>query len=80
MIFVARHGESEANVRHVFDNGVAGLTLIPRGREQAAAMATELARYAPACVYTSPVRRARETAPWTATDAPALAEFLTWVC
>src|SRR5258708_1109127 len=38
-IFVARHGESEANVRRVFDNRVVGLPLTPRGREQAAAMA-----------------------------------------
>jgi broad specificity phosphatase PhoE len=81
-IFVARHGESEANVRRVFDNRNRGLPLTGRGREQSAAMASEVATYAPTWVYSSPVLRARQTAEYVArassasiVEAAALAEF-----
>jgi broad specificity phosphatase PhoE len=61
LLFV-RHGESEANVAHVFSNRGRKHPLTARGREQAAALAERLRARPVARVYTSPLLRAVETA------------------
>ena len=62
-IYLLRHGESYANVRSVLSNGHAydsGLT--QRGRRQSVAAAGWLQGKPLAALYTSPLRRAAETA------------------
>jgi probable phosphoglycerate mutase len=62
----SRHGESEANVQHVYWNQPGRFPLTPKGRQQAEALAETLAethvstRFAG--IYCSPVLRALETA------------------
>jgi 2,3-bisphosphoglycerate-dependent phosphoglycerate mutase len=81
-IYFARHGESEANLLHVFSNRGVKHGLTARGREQAEALAARLAGVAFAATYASPLLRATETAdilrarlgvPYTTT--PALIEY-----
>jgi len=61
-IHFTRHGESQANLLHEISNrGLRhGLTL--KGREQAAALAQQLAERPVTHIYTSPILRAIETA------------------
>ncbi len=62
-IYLLRHGESHANVRSVLSNGYAydaGLT--ERGRRQSVEAAGWLRGKPLAALYTSPLRRAAETA------------------
>ena len=62
-IYLLRHGESHANVRSVLSNGYAydaGLT--ERGRRQSVEAAGWLQGTPLAALYTSPLRRAAETA------------------
>lgn len=59
MLYLVRHGETEANVRGVF-LGRADPPLTALGRRQAAALAAALPR--PVRVVSSPLRRARDTA------------------
>lgn len=59
-VFV-RHGESEANLADVVA-GSSDIPLTARGRAQAAAAAERLAGFHAAAVYTSALRRARDTA------------------
>lgn len=61
-LFFARHGESEANVQQVFWNQPEGYGLTDKGREQAAALADNLAGIQFAAIYCSPVQRAVQTA------------------
>jgi broad specificity phosphatase PhoE len=58
----SRHGESEANVRHVYWNSPGRFPLTHKGREQAEALADALAAFQFAALYCSPVLRALETA------------------
>jgi broad specificity phosphatase PhoE len=60
VLHLVRHGESEANVERVFDGRDRPLTAL--GRRQAEAAATWLARAPVDELYSSPYRRARETA------------------
>lgn len=66
-IYLIRHGESEANERDVF-LGHYDLPLTQNGRNQAAMTAAYLAEYAPVpdAIYTSDLKRAYETAQYTA--------------
>jgi broad specificity phosphatase PhoE len=60
-IFLARHGESDWNVEKRFQ-GHSDRPLTERGREQAHALADLVGSEKIDAVYTSPLRRARETA------------------
>jgi broad specificity phosphatase PhoE len=60
-IFLARHGESDWNVEKRFQ-GHSDRPLTERGREQAYALADLLGTERIDAIYTSPLRRARETA------------------
>jgi broad specificity phosphatase PhoE len=62
-----RHGESQANVEHVFSNGRLDLPLTARGRGQAQGLAAWLGGKGTSHVYCAPLRRARETAAIIAT-------------
>lgn len=57
-----RHGESEANVRHVISNRASPFGLTERGRQQARALADRLKDVPFTAIYSSPILRARETA------------------
>ncbi len=62
-IFLVRHGETEANVAGVWQGGQGDDPLNERGRQQSVAVAAYLAdQGAISTVYTSPLRRARQTA------------------
>jgi 2,3-bisphosphoglycerate-dependent phosphoglycerate mutase len=67
ILYLMRHGESEANVEHVFSNGRVDLPLTARGRGQAEGLAGWLEGKGAAHVYCAPLRRARETAAIVAT-------------
>jgi probable phosphoglycerate mutase len=73
LIFL-RHGESEANVGHIFNSRDATLhPLTDLGRRQARRAAETLAAQHPAAIYASPLLRARQTAEIIAalqTDVP----------
>ena len=69
-ILLARHGETDWNRDHRFQ-GHADPPLNQRGREQARALGRRLVGVPIAAVYTSPLRRARETAELVATAARA---------
>lgn len=60
-VYLARHGEVEANVLEVLV-GRGDSPFTPAGLRQPAALASALSGVALARVYTSPVRRARESA------------------
>ncbi len=60
-LILVRHGETEAN-RLGRTQGVSAAPLNERGRRQAAAVARALAADAPFALYSSPLRRAVETA------------------
>lgn len=61
-LYFVRHGESEANVRHVISNRESPFGLTPRGRRQASTLAQALQDIPFTALYSSPVLRARETA------------------
>lgn len=75
-IYLLRHGESEANVRHVFSNGKLDLPLTALGREQAARAGRWLTDKAVTHLYSAPLLRARQTAEILA-EHLALPEFTT---
>lgn len=59
--YFLRHGETEANANGLI-SGSLDVELTARGREQAQAAARTLAREPITAIYSSPLRRARETA------------------
>ena len=60
-LLFARHGESEANVRHVIANRGSGYPLTERGRAQAVELADAVRAEAVTRIVSSPIRRAAET-------------------
>jgi broad specificity phosphatase PhoE len=66
-VYLARHAESDWNVENRFQGNV-DRPLTERGRAQARALAAELAHVPLEGVYTSPLRRALETAEIVAAD------------
>jgi broad specificity phosphatase PhoE len=62
IIYLVRHGESQANVERVFSNGRVDLPLTARGLRQAEQVAAWLEGRGLAHVFTSPLLRARQTA------------------
>ena len=91
-LLLLRHGESEGNRARVVQGQLSHYALTPLGREQAEAAARRLAALDLAALYSSPLRRARETADIVAAhsgleviEAPDLQEYgfgeaqgLTW--
>lgn len=61
-LYFVRHGESEANTRHIISNRESPLGLTPLGRAQANALAERLKNITFSAIFSSPVFRARETA------------------
>lgn len=65
-VYLARHGQSEANVSGIFANRVDGYPLTEKGRQQSEELAVrlgvELAGRPVASLRTSPILRARQTA------------------
>jgi broad specificity phosphatase PhoE len=61
-LYFTRHGESEANIRHIISNRDLPHPLTAKGREQAFALAGKLAGENISRIFTSPVPRAYETA------------------
>ncbi|WP_312698812.1 histidine phosphatase family protein [Sedimentibacter sp.] len=61
MIYLVRHGESEANIQNRF-SGITDVELSDKGRSQAYTAGNNLKPYKVDCVYASPLKRARETA------------------
>ena len=61
-IYFVRHGESEANTRHVISNRESTFHLTPMGRQQAEILVEKLRDIPFSAIFSSPVLRARETA------------------
>lgn len=61
-LYFVRHGESEANTRHVISNRNSPFGLTERGREQARTLAGKLTDISFTMIFSSPILRARETA------------------
>src|SRR6266498_1881270 len=61
-LYFIRHGESEANTRHIISNRASPLGLTSLGREQAKTLAENLRAVPIRAIFCSPVYRARETA------------------
>ena len=61
-LYFARHGESEANTRHIISNRASPLGLTSLGKQQAKALAQRLSDVSVGAIFCSPVFRARETA------------------
>jgi len=66
VIILARHGETPDNAAPSRIQGHRDPSLSPRGREQARAMADDMAAMGIAALHTSHLRRARETADFVA--------------
>src|SRR5580765_7161887 len=61
-LFFVRHGESLANLGRVFSNRGWKHPLTPDGREQSRILADQLAGQGVVAIYSSPLRRAVESA------------------
>jgi broad specificity phosphatase PhoE len=61
-VYFVRHGESEANTRHVISNRESSFHLTSLGQQQAQTLASGLRDIPFRAVFCSPVLRARETA------------------
>lgn len=61
MIYLVRHGESEANIQKRY-SGITDVDLSPKGRLQAAMAGQNLVPEKISHVYSSPLKRARDTA------------------
>jgi broad specificity phosphatase PhoE len=61
-LYFVRHGESEANTRHVISNRESTFSLTPKGRQQAETLAKKIKDISFHSIFSSPVLRARETA------------------
>ncbi len=62
LIYFVRHGQNRANVEHVFSHRVVDYSLTARGLAQARAAAEWFRGRSVASIYSSPLRRAKETA------------------
>jgi broad specificity phosphatase PhoE len=60
-VYLARHGVTQANL-DVIHAGMSDVPLLPEGREQARQLAERVSALGVETVWTSPIRRARETA------------------
>ena len=61
-LILVRHGETDANRQGILMGSIGGPSLNPTGRAQAADIAAALKAESVTFLYTSPARRARETA------------------
>jgi probable phosphoglycerate mutase len=61
-LYLARHGQSEANTQHIISNRESRLGLTSLGKQQAQALAENLKDIPISAIFSSPVFRARETA------------------
>lgn len=61
-LHLVRHGENPANITREFSHRLVDYSLTARGREQAQETAEHFARLPVAAVYSSPLKRASETA------------------
>ncbi len=61
-MYFVRHGESEANTRHVISNRESTFHLTTKGRQQTEVLAGKLRGIPFGVMFSSPVLRARETA------------------
>lgn len=61
-LYFVRHGESEANVRHVISNRESPFGLTPLGWQQAGTLANQLRDIPIKTIFSSPILRARQTA------------------
>lgn len=61
-LYFVRHGESEANTRHIISNRDRLHGLTPPGRQQVEALAGTLRDVPITAIYSSPILRARQTA------------------
>ena len=61
-MYLLRHGESEANAAKVFSGRRGDPALTEAGRRQASAQADVLAASGISTIWSSPLRRARQTA------------------
>ena len=61
-VTVLRHGESEGNLREIYQGEVPGTSLTAEGKRQAAAAALAFHAEEIAAIYASPLARTRETA------------------
>lgn len=61
-LYLARHGENRANIEGVLSHRVVDHPLTDRGRRQAGALADWLAQRDISAIYSSPLKRALETA------------------
>ena len=61
-LYFVRHGESEANTRHIISNRESAFALTPLGRQQAEQLVENLRGTPVAAIFSSPVLRARQTA------------------
>jgi len=61
-LYFVRHGESEANTQHVISNRESPFHLTRLGKQQALALVEKLRDTPFTAIFSSPVRRARETA------------------
>jgi broad specificity phosphatase PhoE len=60
-LYFVRHGESEANTRHIISNRESTFPLTPKGVQQAEALAAKIRGIPFDAIFSSPVLRARET-------------------
>ena len=61
-LYFVRHGESEANTRHVISNRRSLFGLTEHGRKQAGILAGKLKDIPVTAIFSSPILRAKETA------------------
>ncbi len=61
-LYFVRHGESEANTRHVISNRESPFGLTALGKRQAAKLAESLKSIPMTSIFSSPILRARKTA------------------
>jgi len=61
-LYFVRHGESEANTRHVISNRKSRFGLTEHGRKQAGTLAGKLKDIPISAIFSSPILRAKETA------------------
>ena len=61
-LYFVRHGESEANTRHIISNRASPFGLTSLGKQQATTLANKLRDVPVTAIFSSPIRRAIETA------------------